>query len=138
MNNDSAKLKSRLPGLLHPKSILLALAFIQFFWESSRLYGCPSFWDLSGSFSLIAAAGALWLSRAWSYLAASILAGRGLYFAGYLILGFDDGFSASDWWRVATHNPEIFLQVGLSVVVFCYAAICLLKGLLARRPAFFE
>jgi hypothetical protein len=135
MRSESTKPKSGLLGVLHPKSLLLTLAIVHFFWESSRLYGCPSFWDLSGSFSLIAASGALWLSRTWSYLAAVILAGRGLYFVGYLVLGFDEGFTASDWWRVATHNPEIFLHVGLSAVIFFYGAVCLLRGSFKRQPA---
>lgn len=126
--------------LIHPKSILVYLALLNFLYVPIKFgSGCFRYWSDNWfvTFSILVAALSLWAGKWWSYVTAIILSIPLVYnfvfeflkVFGYLAKNEEESYKLvkpEEWYGFHIQNyPEQTGQIVLAAVILCYAAVCL-------------
>lgn len=147
-----SQFKQKLHSLWEPKSIIFGFTLFYYvtdyvIWAqlTSRLGPMEVFpkpW-ISTPLKLLLASFALWLSRPWTYLIATLISGIIIYSHGYQML-MSCAFMNNQpvlswetfncWWRIVSFEaPQLLFQFALAIFIFSYATISLSRFLLHWR-----
>ena len=140
---DEMKIRSKLPTLLEPKSIIFGATlfnWVLIYMQVKRMEGvfcvvCPWYvdWDIAiYPHLLLVAAFGLWFSKLWSYILGMLLSAHTFYLGGaflaHLIVEPNDS-----WMVLHSVRDFLLLQFALGAIIFCYATFCLVQAVYRRQ-----